>query len=299
VSRASVLRLVAIALVLAAALTAVAVGGFALRPSAPAAVLDDPVTVKRALSTTAALFGDPVVAEVDVVSRDADVPAVSVRVATTFAPLTVISTKVDRARLGGASLLRTTVMLQCLSRACLPPAGGRLVQLRPIVVTYAHDGAHARTVIPWHPLQISSRLPQGADGIGVIDTAPPLDPGFARSPTTVRAVLLLATALLLLGGAALVVSALWPASLRGRRQWAKLSPLERSLRLVEAAAGGADETERRRTLDQLALRLGDAQSPQLEGQTRALAWGQAPPEPRDLTMLAAKVRATLNGKVQG
>ena len=117
----------------------------------------------------------------------------------------------------------------------------------------------------------------------MIDTAPPLDPRFARSPDAVRLVLLVATVLLALGGAALVVSALWPPSLRARRRWAKLSPLERSLLLVEAAARQRDETERRRTLDQLALRLGEARSPQLELQTRALAWGEAPPEPDDLT----------------
>ena len=110
--------------------------------------------------------------------------------------------------------------------------------------------------------------------------------------------LLVATVLLALIGAALVVWALWPASLRARRQWAKLSPLERSLLLVEAAAGSESETERRRTLDRLALRLGEARSPQLEQQTRALAWGEEPPAPDDLTSLAAEVRTTLNGKVR-
>ena len=86
--------------------------------------------------------------------------------------------------------------------------------------------------------------------------------------------LLVATVLLALIGAMLVVWALRPASLRAGRQWARLSPLERSLLLVEAAAGSESESERRRTLDRLALRLGEAQSPQLEQQTRALAWGE-------------------------
>ena len=291
-------RLTAIVLVLAAALGAVLGVSLLHRPSRPSAVSADPVTVKRALSSTAALFGDSVQAEVDVVSRDADVPAGTVRVATSFAPFTVVSRKVERSHLGGSSLLRTRITLQCLTRACLPPAGGRLVQFRPIVVRFAKDGAGASTVVPWEPLQLSSRLPQGVAGIGVIDTAPPVDPRFAHSPGTIRLVLLVATVLLALGGTVLVVTALWPPAFGARRRWAKLSPLERSLLLVEAAAGSEDEAGRRRTLDQLALRLGEAQSPQLELETRALAWGQAPPEPQDLTLLAAEVRATLNGKVR-
>ena len=292
-------RVAAIVLVLGVALTAVLGASFVDRPSASKPVLADPVTVKRALSTTAALFGDRVVAEVDVVSRDANVPPGSVRVGTSFEPFTVVSRKVERAHVGGASLLRTTVALQCLTRACLPPAGGRVVRFLPIVVSYAKDGEQRKAVVPWEPLQVSSRLPRGVAGIGVIDTAPPLDPRFARSPDTLHLVLLIATVLLALGGAVLVVTALRPPSLRARRRWEKLSPLERSLALVEAAAASEDETERRRTLDQLALCLGEAQSPQLELQTRELAWGQAPPEPRELTLLAAEVRATLNGKVRG
>jgi len=290
-------RLAAIALVLAAALAAVLAVTLVHRSRASPA-LAGPVTVNWALSSTAVAFGDTVGAEIDVVSRDSDVPASSVRVATSFAPFTVVSTRVDRAHAGGASLLRTKVTLQCLTRACLPPPGGHLVAFRPAVVSYLKGGRRAQTVIPWARLDVASRLPPGAAATGVIDTAPPLDPRFARSPETVRLVLLVATLLLALGGAVLVVSVLWPSS-SGARRWAKLSPLERSLQLVDAAARGESETERRRTLDQLALRLGEAKAPQLELQTRALAWGEAPPAREDLTHLVAEVRSTLNGKVRG
>ena len=106
----------------ALALAAVLAASLVAPAAAPSGALADPVTVKRALSSTAALFGDPVEAEVDVVSRMRTCPRGSVRVGTSFAPFTVVSRKVDRAHVGGASLLRTTVTLQCLTRACLPPA---------------------------------------------------------------------------------------------------------------------------------------------------------------------------------
>ena len=298
-ARTPVARLTTIVLVVGAALAAVLVASLVDRSSAPAALPADPVTVKRALSTSAALFGDPVEAEVDVVTRDADVAAGSVRVGTSFAPFTVVSRVVERGHVGGVSLLRTRITLQCLTRSCLAPARGRLVQFPPIVVRYAKDGAVTATVVPWGLMQVGSRLPQEAAGAEVIDTAPPLDPRFARSPHTVRLVLLLATLLLAVGGVVLLVAALWPPSLRARRRWEQLSPLERSLLLVEAAADGEDEIGRRRTLDQLALRLEEEQSPHLELQTRELAWGKAPPEREDLTRLAAEVRETLNGKVRG
>lgn len=299
VARSPAARVAAVALVLGVALAALLAATVLNRPQARPASLAGPVTVNWALSSTALAFGDTVDAEVDVVSRDRDVPASSVRVGTSFAPFTVVSTKVDREHVGGASLLRTRATLQCVKRACLPPAAGRFVQLPPTVVTYAKRGRREQTEIPWGRLHVSSRLPQGAPAIGVIDNAPPLDPGLARSPRTVRLVLLVATVLLALGGAALVISALWPPSLRRKRQWAKLSPLERSLLLVDEAARRDSETERRRTLDQLALRLGEAEAPQLELQTRALAWGETPPEASDLTLLTARVRSTLNGKVKG
>jgi hypothetical protein len=289
-------RIGAIALVLGVALAALLAVVLLHRPEPRRAALAGPVTVNWALSTTAIAFGDTVAAEIDVASRNRDVPPASVHVATSFAPLTVVSTKVDRTHAGGSSLLRTRVTMQCVTRACLPPTDGRLVRLPAAVVSYEKAGRPARTTIPWSPLRVSSRVPGGQAAL--IDTPPALDPHFARSPNVIRALLLAATVLLALGGAVLVASALWPPSRRAHRRWARLSPLERSLLLVEAAAGSESETERRRTLDLLALRLGEARSPELELQTRALAWGEKPPERDDLTLLAADVRSTLNGAVR-
>ncbi len=116
--------------------------------------------------------------------------------------------------------------------------------------------------------------------MGIVDSAPPLEPRFERSPETLRTLFLLTAAVLGLAGAALVVTALWPPSYLAQRRRRRLSPLERSLQQVEAAAEGDDEAARRRTLDDLATHLGEIPSPSLEVRTRALAWGAEPARPR-------------------
>ena len=114
-----------------------------------------------------------------------------------------------------------------------------------------------------------------------------------------RKLFLVAAAVLGLAGAGLVVAGLWPSSFRAKRRRRSLSPLERSLQRVEAAARDDDEPARRQTLDDLATRLSDVPSLALELRARALAWGQRPPEPEALTLLANQVRATLNGGSRG
>ena len=297
---ASGARLLAVVVILGA-LTAAVAGALLLdRPSSTASALDEPLTVKRALSTSAALFGDPIDAEIDVYTSDRSIAAPSVRVSTNFAPYRVAATTVDRVGHDGVSFLRTRISLECLARACLPPRGGtRVVRFQPFAVTYRTQGRDVRLVVPWEPLQLSSRLPRGATtSAGIIETAPPLDPRFERSPETLRLLFLIAAAVLGLAGAGLVITALWPRSFLAERRWRRLSPLERSLLQMEAAARGDDEAARRRTLDDLATHLGSVPSPSLERRTRALAWGESPPEPETLTVLAEQVRTTLNGGVR-
>jgi hypothetical protein len=294
-------RLLVIGLVLGTALAAVLAAVLVNRPSFSPSLLGDPITVNRALSTTAALFGDPVEAEIDVYTDDGKVPAGSVRVRTDFKPYRIVATKVDRVSQGGVSLLRTRISLQCLTRVCLPaPSGGRVVRFPPFALSYREGGREARVLVPWPPVQLSSRLPPDTSArVGIIDNPPPLEPGFARSPKTLRTLLLLAAAMLGVAGAALVVTALWPPPFWSQRRWRRLSPIERSLVQVEAAARNGDEGVRRRTLDQLATRLSEVPSPSLEVRTRALAWGQSPPVPEALTLLTEQVRTALNGGVQG
>jgi hypothetical protein len=282
------------------ALAAVLVAVLAHRPSSSARVLGDRLAVNGMLSTSAALFGDPLEAEVDVYSNDASIASPSIRISTDFKPYRIVATKVSRVRQGNVSLLRTTISLDCLTRSCLPAKGGaRVITFPPATVTYRTGGRDAYALVPWEPLQLSSRLARGTRARPeLVDSAPPLESQFRRSPETLSTLFLLAAAVLGLAGTALVVTALWPPAFMAQRRRRRLSPLERSLQRVEAAAQNDDEPTRRRTLDDLATHLGDVPAPSLELQTRAIAWGQSPPDSEALTLLAAQVRTALNGGVQ-
>jgi hypothetical protein len=280
----------------AAALAVTAAHGASPAPT----LLNDPITVVRDLSTTSTLFGDPVEAEVDVYTDAQRVPDGSVRLDARFGPYSAVTTMTALSRRGGLSLRRTRITLQCLTRSCLPEQGTtRIVRFPAAIVRYVQDGRTMTVAVPWQPLQVSSRVPAGtAPGLGLADAAPRLDPGFARPPGVVRALLLVAAAPLGVAGAWLLVSALWPAGYLSRRRWRRLSPLERSLERVEAASRSDDEGERRRTLDELATRLADVPAPASFPRARALAWGATPPRPESLTELAGQVRTTLNGEVR-
>jgi HAMP domain-containing protein len=292
-------RLLAVGAVLGTALAAVLVAMLGHRQASSAHLLGDPLVVNGALSTSAALFGDPLEADVDVYSNDRSIEAGSVTISTDFRPYRVAATRISRSSQGGVSLLRTRISLECLTHNCLPPKGGvRVITFPSATVSYRASGRGARALVPWEPLQLSSRLPlKTTPRVGIVDSAPPLQSRFERSPETLSALFLLVAAALGLVGAALFVTALWSRSFLSRRRRRPLSPLERSLQRVEAAAQ-SDEPTRRRTLDDLATHLGDVPAPALELQTRAIAWGQSPPDPEVLTLLAAQVRTALNGGVR-
>lgn len=290
-------RAAAIAIVLCAVVAGFLAAFLVSRPHPEPALLDPPITIKQALSTSATLFGDSIEAEVDVYTDDGTIDPRSVRVSTDFTPYRAVATRVDRARLGHVSLLRSRIVLACLTKACVPPrAASGLLNFRPLRVTYRTGTGDASIDVPWTQIQLSSRLPRDpAALLGTIDTPPPLDPGFAVSPALLRTVLLLGAALLALVGAALVVTGVWPPSFYALHRWHRLSPLERSLLQVEAAAHSGDETVRRHVLDELANRLAEVPSPSLEARTRSLAWGASTPEPEALSLVAKQVRTSLNG----
>lgn len=288
-------RLAAIAAVLLAfvVISAVVVLLPGERSSAGPRLQQEPLTVKRGLSTGSALFGDTLTAEVDIVSDDARIPPDSVRLETDFRPLTVVDTTVDRDRRGETTLLRTVYVLRCATAACLPPRDGRPIRFPPAIVSYRAGGRARTASVPWRGLIVHSRLsgdPAAAEGI--VDAPPALSTGFARSPTLVVVALGLLALVLGLAGALLVVQGLWPRFFYSLGWWRSLSPLSQSLLQVEAAASIDDEAVRRGSLDRLATQLDEARSPELGGEARRLAWGPAVPGATELTAFAARVRAT-------
>ena len=293
-------RLIAIVVVLVPALALIVVALLLPAASPPQPQLvQHPITVTQALSPATALFGDPIAAEIDVFTDDADIDPRSVSARTDFRPYHAVATRVDRSSQGDVSLLRTRIDLQCLTAACLPgPGRGRVFRFRPVVVSYrlvTGNGRH-RLVQPWDSVQVYSRLaaavPQGPQ---LADTPPSLDTSFRFSPRLLQIALVTLAAVLGLIGAVLVATGFWPRFFYSRRHWRRLSPLEQALAQLDAAAGVDDEALRRRVLDQLASRLGEADLDALERRTRMLAWDADPPEPEALALLGTEIRGSLNG----
>ena len=194
---------------------------------------------------------------------------------------------------GGVSLLRTRITLECLTRTCLPPQGGaRVVRFPPFAVTYQRGGRESRVLVPWGPLQVSSRIPAGESArVGIVDTAPPLEPRFDRSPETLRALFLLAARPCSASRGRARAHRAVAVVVAARRRWRRLSPLERSLLRVEAAArettrphAGARWTISRRAWAACRLRRSSA--------GRGRSPGARPhPSPRRSMLLAEQVRA--------
>ena len=176
--------------------------------------------------------------------------------ATSFGPYRVAETRSTAASTRAASrFCAPGSRSECLTRTCLPPQGGaRVVRFRPFAVTYRRGGrTHAVLVSRGMPLQVSSRLPRGgAAGVGdrryraaarsAVRRARPRRFGRCCSssrPCSWRS-----------SGAALVVTALWPSSLRGPAARGRSCPRS-SARSCSSRPPRADddEAERRRTLD--------------------------------------------------
>jgi hypothetical protein len=289
-------RLLALALLLAAALASLAL---ALLPSSRGPgprLLREPITVAQSLSPTTALFGDRLEAEIDVYTDDERIDPASVRVRSDFRPYEAVATDVGRSRRGTASLVRTRVSLSCLSPACLASRqGGRLLRFGPTTVSYRQGASELSLRRGWAPVRVYSRLGEGPQ---LVDAPPSLDPRFRVSPTMLRLALAALTAALALAGVVLVVSGLWPSFPYSQRRWRRLSPLEQALAQLDAAARIDDEDTRRRVLDQLATELGERELPLLERRSRALAWGEQAPEPEALDRLGEQVRSSVNGGVR-
>ena len=297
-----VARLLAIGLIVGASIAAALAVFLVDRPASTARLLDGPITVKRALST----LGRAVRRSRR--GRDRRLHERRERPAPVGARRRRASGRTGSRRPGSTrehegdiSLLRTRITLQCLTRACLPPrGGGRVVRFRPFAVTYRRGGQERTGARALGAPPGLLAAPAGRRGTR-------RDRGHrAAARAGVRPVARDgAGAVARRRGACSASRALRSCSRRsGRRRtrrsgaWRRLSPLERSLLRVEAAAANDDEAARRRTLDDLATRLGGVPAPALERRTRALAWGQSPPEPEALVLLAEQVRAALNGGVR-
>ena len=101
------------------------------------------VTVKTDVTPRTHLFGDTLVARLDVVvDRDAVAPGLP-RVVRSFAPYVVDGVTTVRRDVGQFSQLRYTFRLRCLRANCLPPSGRANVRFEPVRVLYRSPAGEA------------------------------------------------------------------------------------------------------------------------------------------------------------
>jgi hypothetical protein len=303
----------AIALSAVAVLTAFVVVGIASsangeKPAAPAA--------QRAAVTATAdvvphthLFGDTLVARIDlVVDREAVGPAPP-RVERSFAPYIVESATTSRRDAGRFSQLRYTFRLRCLVATCISPTGRARVRFAPVHVFYRlASGKERETRATWPSVELYTRLasvpleeqstsrfstpiasPWRADLVSV----PPVS--HRASPTLLVAALLLAAALLLLPAGVLLYRALPRRTAPSWEAWlARLLPLDRALAVLERARTDGDATARRRALERLGMELRSGGAESLARAAFELAWAEAMPTSDAISRLEQDVR--LSGK---
>ncbi len=306
-------------LLLALAALAAATGCAGGTTDEPAVPLGRSLSATRSLTPTAHLFGDTVVAEVEVVvDRDRLDPG-RIRLAAAFAPYEPTgATELERDDYSRYSRLRYRMTLRCLDVECLTgdvspgitPAGEQPALRRaerifrfPVAHVYYDEPAGRRPRhllrIYWPRLEALSRVSPRDPSLTFFFVSPfrtTLNPlpslSYGVSPTPLAVALLLGAALLLALPATLAAG--W---LRGRRrpvpeaeETRVLPPLERAVLLVEQTGANGNAQQRREALEVLAYELDLAGSAVLALQARRLGWSAGAPSAGDAAALTGSVR---------
>ena len=307
-------RLGPLAVAAAVALAAAGCGGDAEKPLIAASKT---AVVRGELRPSVHLFGEPVVAQVDVIVNHAKVDPDDVRLVTNFEPYEQVGeTREERKDIGDYTVIRYRTTLNCLNHNCIPPtaAGETTVSQLPglppsmagqqrdekikfefppaLLVAEAEPKDRTLGRVVWSPLRSLSRINWYdsrvvGPGFPFVSTVTPLpEPAYRVSP------LLLGLALLSLAFALVAVplGLLWRSWRRRAAPMAttpSLSPLEHALRLVEWASGRPSVDARREALEALAYEL-DAD--ERAARVREKGWSPPTPQPEEMTELVASIR---------
>ncbi len=267
------------------------------------------VTAKADVTPRTHLFGDTLVARIDVVvDRDAVGPELP-RVVRSFAPYSVEGTTTARRDAGRFSQLRYTFRLRCLREACLSTSGRARVRFDPLRVLYRTAAGEPRVVrVTWPQVELYSRLasvpkeeeeeqsstsrfntPVMAPWRADLTALPAVS--HRSSPTLLTALLLLAAGLLVLPACVLIYLALpWRASPSWESWLAQLPPIERALAVLERARTQGDATARRRALERLGMELRVRGADELAREALELAWTEAAPTSEAILRLEQHIR---------
>jgi hypothetical protein len=255
--------------------------------------------IATSVSPRVHLFGDPVVAHVDLMFDERRVDPDRITVDAIFRPYEQVGTpRRERSDAGHSVRIRYSYPLQCFARACAPTAARREVRWPPVRVVYSLVDVRARAndVAEWPPVSVASRLGpfDVQEARWRADLEPP-DVSYRVSPSWFAAGLAGSSLLLLFGAGALAawLLARRPAEAVAGPPVETASPLERALeRVVRVSANGA-APERRRALEGLARELDRVERPELAARARRLGWSPAEPNRAEVEDLAADVRSGL------
>jgi hypothetical protein len=263
---------------------------------------DDVVAVRADVLPHEHHFGDLLTARVDVLLDRAFVDPGSVRMNDNFSPFRVVpgSARRERENLGATTRLRHTFTLHCHRAACLPDLEGRRFELPEVRVSYLLSDLEERstTRVELPVLLGTSRL----GGVNLDQPAFRADPrelpeaSYRVSPGVLAAAALALAGLLVLGAVALLAP-LVPVGLvqwrLAERRARRRTDLERALEHVRATAPDGRSAEVRPALERLASELGRAESPELAGETRRLAWSEPEPVEDDIGGLSGDVERVI------
>jgi hypothetical protein len=293
-------------------------GGDADTPTLPP---DRTFAVSRSITPLVHLFGDPVVARIDVIVDTERYDPEHVRVVPEFEPFELDGQPRRVTRdFGRYAHVRWDFTYRCLVYECLEEVAGGPPQVQPgglpppnfaggfgdrksfriaparVIYDDPQHGVERIGTVSWPPIQNASRLNMGdtnVTGIGFpfeVSVAPLPAANYRVAPLALGVAFVLGALALLAFPAALVVRQLRRRPVPVEEPEPELTPLERALHLVEWSRdrpGGA----RREALESLAYEL-DGDASELTGQARRLAWSPRDPAPEAMTELVQSVKET-------
>ena len=270
---------------------------------------DDGIAARAVVSGRSLLFGQEIVARLDLlIDREVLDPA-KVTVDAEWDPFSPtvkpVESHIDYDRF---TSMRFEYGIECLTTACVPDTVTKLIDLPS--ATVRHEGVPVE-IVEWPRLTINSRV-----GEPTVDASDPTaQPGFDlpwranlrvqpatyRVDPTLLSTLLATLALMLLVATLYFVQRAFPSAPLGFRRLrrVKLTPLERALAVLERAHAEGIEREQRLALDQLAHELRTGGQQELAGTARSLAWEQSVPDADRTSTLTDRVRQVIAGRTNG
>ena len=256
----------------------------------PVQVPAQPVVVLSSRLPRSHLFGDRIVAKLELAVNPALADPRSVHVETNFVPYRLVApVDAESERRGPAVVLRYAYALQCVDVGCLPAALGESFRLGGATVRYTDRTGESRddVSVTWPELSARSRLTSRDIAQPRFRARAPADSGGIAAD--LLGSIFAAAALVVLAGGAGLAWRLWPpapAPALPARVEPEPTPLDGALRSLERA----HPDDRRTQLDALSRSLERAGHATLAARARRLAWSQENPTPTAVRELTADIR---------